>query len=146
MIQCQNIDCFYQMKKDIQFPKVEGISIAVIRKVNELQHAEWQVVLLNNNSVFLENVIVVSRGYGEIDGEFRQSSVLRHVFERIEANTNVIIEPIDPAVFVLNNEYWVSYYIGNEIFDKRFTFVPETITEQNLIKIPNLGLMGVLHE
>ncbi|TAF77653.1 MAG: hypothetical protein EAZ53_02125 [Bacteroidetes bacterium] len=134
------------MKKDIQFPKVEGISIAVIRKVNELQHAEWQVVLLNNNSVFLENVIVVSRGYGEIDGVFRQSSVLRHVFERIEPNTNVIIEPIDLAVFVLNNEYWVSYYIGNEIFDKRFTFVPETITEQNLIKIPNLGLMGVLHE
>lgn len=146
MIQCQNIDCFYQMKKDIQFPKVEGISIAVIRKINELQHAEWQVVLLNNNSVFLENVIVVSRGYGEIDGEYRQSSVLRHIFERIEANTNVIIEPIDPTVFVLNNEYWVSYYIGNEIFDKRFIFVPETITEQNLIKIPNLGLMGVLHE
>lgn len=133
------------MKNNIQFPKVEGVSIAVIRKLNEMQLAEWQVVLLNNNPFSLQNVIVVSRGYGEIDGEPRSSSVLRHVFEHIESNSHVVIEPIDPAVFVLNNEYWVSYYIGNEIFDKRFTFVPDTITEQNLTSIPLLG-MGVLPE
>lgn len=134
------------MKKDILFPKVQGISIAVIRKLNEAEHAEWQVVFINDNEHDLENVIVVSRGYGEIEGESRQSSVLRHVFGKVKAKDNVVIEPIDPSVFVLNNEYWVSYYVDNEIFDKRFTFVPDTIREDNLTKIQSLGLMGILHE
>jgi len=35
----------------------------------------------------------------------------------------MLIEPIDPNVLHLNNEYWVSYYIGSQIYDKRFVFV-----------------------
>jgi hypothetical protein len=58
----------------------------------------------------------------------------------------VKIEPISPEVFHINNEYWVSYYIGNQIFDKKFIFVPESIREENLIPIAQLGLEGVLHE
>ncbi len=56
-----------------------------------------------------------------------------------------MIEPIDPAVFHLNNEYWVSFYIGTQIYDKRFVFVPETISEKNLIFIKELEMEGVLH-
>ena len=53
---------------------------------------------------------------------------------------------ITPDVFHLNNEYWVSYYIGNQIFDKKFIFVPDSIREENLILIENLNLKGILHE
>ena len=56
-----------------------------------------------------------------------------------------LIEPIDSAVFHLNNEYWVSYYIGQELFDKRFVFLPETIKVENLTFIRELDREGVLH-
>ena len=53
---------------------------------------------------------------------------------------------IDPEVFHLNNEYWVSYFIDNQVFDKKFIFVPDSIREENLILIDLLNLEGILHE
>jgi hypothetical protein len=134
------------MKKDILFPQVEGVSLAVIRKLNELNVPEWYVYFMNKNDYELENVIISSRGYGEIDGEKRESSILRHAFGTIDAQSYVLIEPIDPSVFPLNNEYWVSYYVNNNIYDKRFTFVPDSIVEQNLVKINFLNMEGILHD
>lgn len=134
------------MKKDIVFPTVEGIAIAIVRKINEINQSEWYVYFINQNEFALETLIVNSRGYGEIAGDQRQTSVLRHAFGSVEANSFILIEPIDPALFVLNNEYWVSYYIGDQIYDKRFTFVPDSIVEENLIKISTLNMEGVLHE
>lgn len=134
------------MKKDISFPAVTGISIAVVRQMSELNQPEWFVYLLNDNDFSIYNLFITSRGYGEINGEQRQTSVLRHAFDIVEAKSQVLVEPIHPDVFPLNNEYWVSYYIGEEIYDKRFVFVPDSIIEENLINIPALNQQGVLHE
>lgn len=134
------------MKKDIIIPKVEGVSMAVVRKINELGGEEWYVYLINENPYLLENVIISSRGYGEIAGEKRETSILRHVLGDLAADSSIMVEPIDPAVFPLNNEYWLSYYRGSEIYDKRFTFVPDSIVVQNLIPISSLKMSGVLHE
>jgi hypothetical protein len=46
--------------------------------------------------------------------------------------------------FGLNNEYWLSYYIGQDIFDKKFIFLPESIVEMNFIRIPVLNKPGVM--
>jgi hypothetical protein len=61
----------------------------------------------------------------------------------VDANSYKLIEPIDEQTFGLNNEYWLSYYIGREIFDKKFIFLPESIVDDNFIKLPvstNRGL------
>ncbi|TAG53010.1 MAG: hypothetical protein EAZ27_11550 [Cytophagales bacterium] len=134
------------MKKDIVIPIVKGIFVAIVKKINEAKEAEWFVVLINDNDEPIDNVMVVSRGYGEINGENRQTSQLRHSFGTVKGQSNVIIEPIDPSVFVLNNEYWVSYFIGNQMFDKRYTFVLDSIREDNLSYIPMIDLDGILHE
>lgn len=131
------------MKRDIIFPQVEGICIAIVKQAE----GSWQVYFINKNEYALENVIINSRGYGELEGEQRQTSVLRHVFDRIEPSTYVPVEPIDPQVFGLNNEYWVSYYVGMTIYDKRFVFVPDSIVDANLIRIPYMEeAFGILHE
>nr|MCU0470270.1 hypothetical protein [Arcicella sp.] len=70
----------------------------------------------------------------------------RHFHKHCDAGEILKIEMITPDVFHLNNEYWVSYYIGNQIFDKKFVFVPESIREENLILIDQLNLEGILHE
>jgi hypothetical protein len=133
------------MKKDIDFDPVEGVSVAIATQQNELGQPVWNVYLLNNNPFELDNVLVTSKGYGVLEGEEIKTSVLRHMFEQVEAKSFVQIEPIDPAIFHINNEYWVSYYIGKKIFDKKFIFVPESIVESNLIEISMLNLRGVLH-
>ena len=133
------------MKKDIDFGAVEGISVAVATSLSESGEAIWNVYLLNNNAFAVENVLVASKGYGVLDGNEVKTSVLRHMFERLEAKSFVQIEPIDPAIFHINNEYWVSYYIEKQIFDKKFVFVPDSIQEDNLIKISLLQMQGVLH-
>lgn len=133
------------MKKDIDFGTVEGISVAVATTPNESGDDAWYVYLINNNPHPIENVLVASKGYGTIDGQEVKTSVLRHMFEYIDAKSFVQIEPIDPAIFHINNEYWVSYYIERQIFDKKFIFVPDSITQDNLIEISMLNMQGVLH-
>ncbi len=133
------------MKKDIEFGEVEGISVAVAAQQNETGETVWNVYLLNSNPHPVENVLVTSKGYGVLEGQEVKTSVLRHMFEYIEAKSFVQIEPIDPAVFKLNNEYWVSYYVDRNIYDKKFVFVPDSITDDNLIEISMLQMQGVLH-
>jgi hypothetical protein len=133
------------MKKDIDFGTVEGVSVAVATSPSDSGEAIWNVYLLNNNAFAIENVLVASKGYGVQDGNEVKTSVLRHMFERVEPKSFVQVEPIDPAIFHINNEYWVSYYIDRQIYDKRFVFVPDTITEENLIEIGMLQMQGVLH-
>lgn len=106
---------------------------------------EWKVYLINNNDFPIENTLVASQGYGEKEGENQKTSVLRHFLETVPAKGHAVIEAIDSAVFHLNNEYWVSYYIGSKIYDKRFVFVPDTICDANLIFIKELMMEGVLH-
>ena len=133
------------MIRDIKIPEVKNVTLAVARKKAIGENMEWKVYLINNNDVAIENTLVASKGYGEKDGTPQQTSILRHFLETISPKSAMLIEPIDPAVFHLNNEYWVSYYIGPQIFDKRFVFVPDSIREENISFIKELEMEGVLH-
>jgi hypothetical protein len=133
------------MMKDIPMPEVKNVTLAVARKKNIGEKDDWKVYLINNNAFPIENTLVASKGYGEKDGEQQRTSILRHYLDTIPENTAVLIEPIDPSVFHLNNEYWVSYYIGTQIFDKRFVFVPDAIREENITFIKELEMEGILH-
>lgn len=134
------------MKKDIEFPLVEGVKVAVVRTINESSEAEWNVFIINRRAETLQNVLISSKGYGEVNGEAIKTSVLRHMIGTLAPNAYALIEPIDPSVFKISNEFWVSFYIGQKIFDKKYIFLPETIIESNLIPIPEIGAEGVLHK
>ncbi|MEJ1236692.1 hypothetical protein WBG78_01105 [Chryseolinea sp. T2] len=133
------------MIRDINIPEVKNVTLAVARNKYLGQEDEWKVYLINNNDHPLENTLVSSKGYGEKNGETQRTSILRHFLETIPPMSTTLIEPIDPAVFHLNNEYWLSYYVGTQIFDKRFVFVPDSICEKNISFIRELELEGVLH-
>lgn len=137
------------MKKDINFEPVEGVSVAVVPDAAAAitdDQPGWQVYLLNHTTHALRNVIVNSNGYGTSpEGEAVRTSTLRHVLLEVEPRSAVPIEPIDPALFHLNNQYWVSYYLGSQIFDKKFIFVPDSIVADNLTHIALLDRPGVLH-
>ena len=134
------------MKKDILFPQVTGVYLAAVKKMTDQNTEEWFAVLINRNDFAITNIMITSRGYGEIAGEKRQSSVLRHSFESIDSRKNVVIEMLDKVVFSINNEYWISYFVGSQMFDKKFIFLAGSISDQFLTYIPELDLDGVLHQ
>ena len=137
---------FRNMKKDISFLPVEGVQIVIARQQNGSGEYDWQVFLINQNDVPIKTVFVTSKGYGQKNDEEQKTSVLRHFFVEVPPGGHEVVETILPDVFHLNNEYWVSYFIDEQIFDKKFIFVPDSIVEENLVTVPALGLEGILHE
>ena len=129
------------MIKDINRPEVKGVSVAVVRtKIEGDAASEWNVYLLNRNKETLVNVFVSSSGYGNA-GE--KTATMRHFFTEVLPNTFHKIEPIDSAIFGITNEYLVSYFIDNQIFDKSFIFQPNTIQVQSLSLIEPFGFEGL---
>ena len=132
------------MIKDIPENIVKDVAIAVALERENIRDKIWYVYLINLKKEPIENVMVTSKGYGEKDGEQIKTSTLRHMFPVVKDSAYVLIEPIDEATFGLNNEYWLSYYVGKEIYDKKFIFLPESIVDSNFIKLPIVNKPGVM--
>jgi hypothetical protein len=132
------------MKKDILLPVVEGISIAVVLESEDPVSRHWNVYLVNHRTEKIENVLVSSKGYGTKDGKEVKTSTLRHSMGSLEGQSFSTIEAIDEQVFGLTNEYWLSFYIGGQLYDKKFIFLPESIIDSNLIRIPLVNKPGVM--
>lgn len=129
------------MKKDIHFPKVSDVGFAVVNNATE---ERWDVFLLNMKEVPLENVLVATKGYGVKKGKDVKTSTLRHYFEQVPAKSFQFVEPIMENLFGLTNEYWLSFYLGRTVFDKKFIFLPESIQENNFTTIPLMKQPGIL--
>ena len=132
------------MKKDIAPPVVEDIAVAVVQEENELAEKIWNVYLINLKKQDIEGVLSTSHGYGLHNGEEVKTSTLRHFLDVVKAKSFSKIEPIDESVFGLNNEYWVSFFQDNVMYDKKYIFLPESVREDNLTMIPVLNKKGVM--
>jgi len=132
------------MKEDLPENLVEDISIAVVLESETPTDKSWSVYLVNEKDVILKNVFISSKGYGKKDGREVKTTALRHFIGDVEALNCVKIELIDPQVFGLTNEYWLSYYIGATIYDKKYIFLPESIVDENLIKVPVVNKPGIV--
>jgi hypothetical protein len=132
------------MKKDIPENIVEDVAISVVLMSETPEAMSWTVYLINLKNEKLENVLISSKGYGEKDGKIVKTSILRHSLGDVQARSFKGVEAIDPQVFGLTNEYWLSYYINGVIYDKKFIFLPESIVDENLIHIPLVDKPGVM--
>ena len=132
------------MKADLPENTVEDIAIAVVLMSETPEVKNWTVYLVNLKDEPITNVLISSKGYGEKDGKQVKTSVLRHFIGDMNAQDFKGVEAIDQEVFGLTNEYWLSYYIGSTIYDKKFIFLPESIVVSNLIKIPLVNRPGVI--
>lgn len=132
------------MKKDIPENIVEDVAVSVVLMSETPEVKNWTVYLVNLKGQKIENVLISSKGYGEKDGKLVKTSILRHSLGDVDARSFAGIEAIDPEVFGLTNEYWLSYYIDGVIYDKKFIFLPESIVDGNLIHIPLVDKPGVM--
>jgi len=132
------------MKKDLPENIVEDIAMTVVLMNDTPEASSWTVYLVNLKQEVIENVLISSKGYGEKDGKLVKTSILRHSLGDIKPQSYAVVEAIDPEVFGLTNEYLLSYYINGNIYDKKFIFLPESIVDNNLIRIPLIDKPGVM--
>jgi hypothetical protein len=132
------------MLKVIIEPAFDGVGVAVVYEKNEDGHFVWNVYLINFNNEIITGVLVSSKGYGTINNEEIKTSVLRHMLNEIDSLDYGKIEPINEDLFVLNNEYWVSFYLDGNIYDRKFVFVANTIEKNRLAHINVIDKKGIL--
>lgn len=133
------------MKKDIQIPVVENVFLAAVQEwSDEVMEKVWYVYLINDSDFDLDGVMVVSKAFGTLDGEMKKTSMLRHAFPAIPAVSTVKVEMIENSVLALNNEFMVTYFIGNTLYDKVFIFKSNSINENATEEVPILFVDGVM--
>ena len=133
------------MKDELKGPKVEKVSLAIVEMMVENEKS-YYAYLLNLREDIMEGIIVSSTGYGQNTktGDRIKTSTLRHSIEVLLPNEAARIEPIMPEVFGLSNEYWVSFWVNEVMYDKRFVFPAESISEKNMQMLEILGQKGVI--
>ncbi|OYQ45505.1 hypothetical protein CHU92_01975 [Flavobacterium cyanobacteriorum] len=133
------------MKKDIIIPKVENVYVAALQEWNDdFMENTWYAYLVNDSDEKLEAVIIVSNAVGEIDGEERKTSTMRHAFTEVLPDTAVKIEMMEESVLALNNSFMVTFFKGNTLYDKEYIFRAGSISKNNLQEIPVIYKEGVL--
>ena len=133
------------MKDELKGPKVEKVSVAIVEMMVENEKS-YYAYLLNLREDIMEGIIISSTGYGQDTktGDRIKTSTLRHSIEVLLPNEAARIEPIMPEVFGLSNEYWVSFWVNEVMYDKRYVFPAESISEKNMQMIEILGQKGVI--
>ena len=129
------------MKKDIQIPKVEDVYIAIVNEYNDIYKTQdWNAYIINNKDVDLEMVLIVTSGYSEK----KTTSVFRKKLDTLPKKSYAKIELIQEELFALNNTFKVSFFEGNQMFDKTYLFRKNTINLKALQAIPLMDAKGVL--
>lgn len=128
------------MKKDIEIPVIKDVYVAIAHEWNkEFLSKNWNAYIINNRSSPIEMALVVSKGY---DDE-RKTSEMRYAFGVIAAKAYEKIEMVLEEVLALNNEFYVTYFADNKLYEKRFLFTKNSVSEKKLVLIPLLEKEGV---
>lgn len=131
------------LKKDIEIPVTKNVHLAIIREWNsEFLEKNWNAYIINNRDTTIEMVIVVSKGYDRD----RKTSTIRHGLGDIPAKAYKKIELLQDEVIAFNNEFFVTFFAGDKLYEKRFLFIKNSINESNLVPLPVMELEGVLAE
>lgn len=126
------------MKKDIEITPVEGVYIAFVPNRDN-----WSVYLVNDRDEMLETVIVNASGEGKLDGIEKQTATLRFLLKDVSPKSVVPFEVLMPDSLKLSHRYWLSFYLGGRILDKKFNYEP-AMYDDDLMDIPVFGSPGIV--
>ena len=129
------------MKKDIEIPIAKNVHVAIVHEWNdEFLEKNWNAYIINDRDSKIEAVIAVSNGY---EGD-RKTSTMRHGLGDIPAKSFRKIEILQEDILAFNNEFFVTFFADDKLYEKRFLFEKYSISESNLGPIPVMELEGVL--
>lgn len=129
------------MKKDINIPKVENLSLAISQEYNEaFKSNDHYAYLINRKDVALEMVLIVTQG----SDEERSTSTMRHKIERLPANSFAKVELMQEEILALNNHFKITFFESNKMFEKEFILPKNSLKEGTLRHIDILNKRGII--
>ena len=129
------------MRKDIEIPKAKNVHIVAVKEWDkDFTAQQWNVYLLNDRADEIAMVLVLSRG----KSEDKKTSTLRHGLGNLKPKTAAKVEFIPTEVLDFTNEYLVTFFAENKLFERNFIFKPNSISEENIVKLPVLESDGIL--
>jgi hypothetical protein len=133
------------MKSDIIIPTVENVFLAAVQEwSDDFMENVWYAYLVNDSDFKLDGVMIVSKAFGTINGEMKKTSLLRHAYVEVPAVSVVKIEMLEKSVLALNNEFMLTFFIGDKLYDRKFIFRANTITPDYVEEVPILFVDGVI--
>ena len=129
------------MRKDIEIPKVTDIHVAAVREFSEEHRTwDWNAYLINAKSAPIEMALIVSQGYKDE----KSTSTLRHKLELLPAKSYAKIEFIEDKLLAVNNVFSVTFFMDGTMYERKFLFPAESISEKEGVDLPVMKGKGVL--
>jgi len=132
------------MKKDNLIKDASDIGIAIVPETNENEETNWIVYFFNFKETPIENVLINASASGVVDGVEKETATVRFHIEKLGPLSYRKIEAVLPEALRINNRYWVSYYEGKEIFEKKFIIAADTNIPDNFMMVPFINKPGLL--
>ncbi|MGB6151862.1 MAG: hypothetical protein WBG48_07715 [Pricia sp.] len=129
------------MKKDIEIPIAKDVHIAIIHEWNdEFLSKDWNAYVINGRNTPIETVLVVSKGFDDD----RKTSTMRHGIGSVGPKTFEKVELVQEEVLALNNEFFVTFFAEDKLYEKRFIFPKNSVNQDALKPIPIIEGDGIL--
>lgn len=129
------------MRKDIEIPQAKNVHIIAVKEWDkEFIGQDWNIYVVNDREDEISTVLVLSRG----KSEDKKTSTLRHGLGDLLPKTSAKIEFIPEEVLGFTNEYLLTFFAENKLFERKFIFEPNSISEENMTKIPVMESEGIL--
>ena len=119
----------FKMKENLQPKQVNDVKLAVVLQKNEtFKTDDWNVFLINEKDQDLEMVLILVYGFNET----QKTAPMRHKMDKLPAKSVAKIEFIEDSVLEkLDNYFKISFFVGNEMFEKEFIIKRDSINKEN---------------
>ncbi|MDA7501709.1 hypothetical protein N8482_00380 [Chitinophagales bacterium] len=132
------------MKSKIEFREVHDVGLAIVPEFGDAAVPIYQAYLINLKSKPLKGVFVVCSGHGVVEGTEIETSTLRVMIEELGPESIKKLDAFPREAAGLKNEYWVSFKLNEYLYDRKFTFEPGDLDEDNYEFVPILERVGVI--
>ncbi len=122
-------------------PIAKDVYVALIHEWNdEYLSKDWNAYIINGRKTAIDMVLVVSKGF-DTD---RKTSTMRHGMESIGPKSFKRIELVQEDVLTLNNEFFVTFFADDKLYERRFVFPKNSVKQSAITPISIIEKDGVL--
>lgn len=122
------------MKKDIVIPKSTNVGLAIIKNNEEY----YEAFLVNNNQDALSEVLINISA----SKEDKITSNMRRRVPLLQGNSAEKLENILTEVLAFKSTYFITYFLGDKMFEKKITVENPDINKTE--QIDALGKEGIM--
>ena len=108
------------MRKDIDIHDDLYLALGFVPMPSEDgAQPQWEAYIFNAKKTELKHIIINVSAIGVIDGVEKETATMRFYLEKLEAESCKKFEVLMHETLLLDNTYWISFYEGDQIGEKK---------------------------